>query len=100
MLLFSTLSYLTVAINEKLFVFLYTASQVASAFLIPLIMVFLTVLYVSVRIKKEGLDLEFKVNKLLEQQSLEQQSKVNFNVQDESKPYVEFSSINGETDDV
>ncbi len=93
--LFSTLSYLTVAINEKLFVFLYTASQVASAFLIPLIMVFLTVLYVSVRNKKEGLDLEFKVNKLLEQQS-----KVNFNVQDESKPYVEFSSINGETDDV
>lgn len=48
---------------------LYVLVQVASAFIYPFIIVFLTVLYVDLRVKKEGFDLEIRFDKLIDQEN-------------------------------
>jgi len=70
--MFSTLSVLFLFINDNLFRLMYTVTEVIGAFMYPFVMVFLTVLFVSIKIKNEGLDLEIKVDKLLEGKSQKQ----------------------------
>jgi hypothetical protein len=47
-----------------------TATQVINAILYPFLVILLTVVYINLKVKKEGLDLELKVDKLLEEQKL------------------------------
>lgn len=83
--LFSNLSAVFIFINQNLFTFMYVVSELLGAFMYPFAMVFLTVLFISIKIKKEGLDLEGKIDMLLNE------------IQDQD---TEYNIINGESTDV
>jgi len=55
-------------VNKTLFVAGVIATEVVSSLLYPFILTLLTMVFINLKIKKEGLDLEVKVDKLLERQ--------------------------------
>lgn len=65
----SAVSLFAMMISQNLFVLLYTVTQILSSILHPFELIFITVLFINMKIRKEGLDLEVKVNKLFSEQS-------------------------------
>lgn len=81
----SNLSAIFIFINRNLFILMYVISELLGAFMYPFAMVFLTVLFISIKIKNEGLDLEHKIDNLLD------------GIQEQD---TEYRIINGESTDV
>ncbi|MCX7923308.1 MAG: hypothetical protein N3B21_15050 [Clostridia bacterium] len=54
-------------IDKNLFILLYTLGQVIGAIFYPFTTTLLTVLFINLKIKKEGFDLEVKVDRLIEE---------------------------------
>lgn len=66
-------------ISKALFVLLYTVTNILNGFLYPFIMIFITLAFINIKIKKEGLDLEVKVQSMFQKQ-FEVNNSVNYNV--------------------
>ena len=54
--------------NDIIFYILYSLGTVLSTILYPFVIVFITVLFIDIKVKKDGLDLEIKLNELIEKQ--------------------------------
>ena len=58
-------------VSQMLYVILYSIAQIISALLYPLMLTFITILFINMKVKKEGLDLEQKFDSLNEIQEME-----------------------------
>ncbi|MDQ2086201.1 hypothetical protein RBH29_07130 [Herbivorax sp. ANBcel31] len=65
------ISVVAIGINNILFYTLYSFGQVLNAVLYPFVVVFITVLFIDAKVKKEAFDLELKLNKMIEKQKSE-----------------------------
>ncbi|MCR4435542.1 MAG: glycerophosphoryl diester phosphodiesterase membrane domain-containing protein [Clostridiales bacterium] len=62
-----------IEVNKALYTLLATVVQVVASLAYPYLTVLMTMVFINLKIKKEGLDLEVKVDKLLEAQQAEEQ---------------------------
>ncbi|TYQ18306.1 UNVERIFIED_CONTAM: hypothetical protein Cloal_0737 [Acetivibrio alkalicellulosi] len=67
--MFVLASLSTMFINNILYSLLFSFAQVFNAILYPFIYVFITVLFIDMKVRKEGLDLDVKFNKLISRDS-------------------------------
>lgn len=65
-LLFSYGTYAGILVNKTFFIFIYILGQLLSAFVGAFMTTVLTMVYINMKVKKEGLDLENRVDQLLE----------------------------------
>ena len=75
-LLLSFGSQALISVNKWLYIVIYVCAQVIGAIIYPYIVTLTTMLFINLKIRKEGLDLEVKVDKLLEAQ---ESAKIDFN---------------------
>jgi hypothetical protein len=55
-------------ISKALFVLLYTVTSIFNAFLHPFTLIFITLVFINIKIQKEGLDLQIKINSIIQNQ--------------------------------
>ena len=55
-------------VNNALFVLLFTVTSIFNAFLYPFIIIFITLTFINIKIRKEGLDLEVKIRSMIQKQ--------------------------------
>ncbi|HEX3029208.1 MAG TPA: hypothetical protein VHT34_07870 [Clostridia bacterium] len=65
-LLFSYGVYAGILVNKAFFMFVFILGQLLSAFVAAFMTTVLTMVYINMKVKKEGLDLEIRVDQLLE----------------------------------
>lgn len=73
----NTGAYALMFVNRSLYVAAFTFSQILSSIIYPFIITLMTVAFINLKIKKEGFDLELKVDTLLEQQKRENNIDIN-----------------------
>ncbi|AEV68120.1 glycerophosphoryl diester phosphodiesterase membrane domain-containing protein [Acetivibrio clariflavus] len=64
-------------VNNTLYIIVNAFSQMCSAIAEPFILVFITILFINMKIQKEGLDLEIKMRKLIENEKARYGESVN-----------------------
>jgi hypothetical protein len=57
-------------VNKAVYIVVNTFAQMSSALIEPFILVFITILFVNLKVQKEGLDLEVKMRKLIAEEKV------------------------------
>jgi hypothetical protein len=61
---------LLAVVNHTLYIVVNTFSQMCAALVEPFILVYITILFVNMKVQKEGLDLEVKMRKLIDEEKI------------------------------
>lgn len=59
-------SVMLLYVNKTAFIVFYTFSQLCTSLIEPFILIYITLLFISMKVRKEGLDLEIKMRKLID----------------------------------